>query len=98
MSKGEIGLNNALKNGRPPFRNEQSLRSAIESICAEFGSVTFLEILPAKLGPDLQCACFLRLESVAAQNRLRSKHNLVEIDAKVAFLADVDESWTGPRM
>ena len=91
-------MNKALKNGYPPFRNEQDLRSAIESVCAEFGRVTYLEILPATAGPNLQCACLLRLDSMAAQAALRSKHNLVEFENDVGFLAHVDESWTGPRM
>jgi hypothetical protein len=91
-------MTEALRNGFTPFLNEQSLRSAIVSVCAKFGSVTHLEILPAKFGPDLQCACFLRLDSAAAQIALRSKFNVLEIDGKLAFFADVDERWTGPRM
>jgi len=91
-------MTNALKNGFLPFLNEQGLRSAIESVCAEFGDVKYLEILPAKLGPNLQCACFLRLDSAAAHVALRSKLNVIEFDANLAFFADVDERWTGPRM
>jgi hypothetical protein len=89
---------NALRDGFSPFLNEQSLRSAIESVCAKFGRVTFLEILPAKLGPNLQCACFLRLDSAAAHIALRSKLNAIEFDANLAFFADVDERWTGQKL
>lgn len=91
-------MNNALKNGFPPFLNEQSLRSAIELVCAEFGKVAHLRILPAKLGQNLQCACFLRLDSAQAEAALKSKLHVVEVDASLAFFADVDETWTGPTM
>jgi hypothetical protein len=91
-------MNTALKNNFPPFPDEQSLRSAIESVCAKFGKVTSLEILPAKFGPNLQCACFLRLDSAAAQTALRAKFHVAELDTNLAFFADVEEEWTGQRL
>ena len=91
-------MTEALGDGCGLFLNEQSLRAAILSVCTKFGRVKDLEILPAKFGPDLQCACFLRLDPAAAHIALRSTLNVVEIDAKLAFFADVDEGWTGPRM
>jgi hypothetical protein len=91
-------MTKALKEGFPPFLNEQALRTAIESICAKFGKVTDLEILPAKFGPNLRCACLLRLDSAAAHTALRSKLDVVEIDNSLCFFADVDEKWTGAKM
>jgi hypothetical protein len=90
--------NKALKDGFPPFLNEQSLRLAIESVCAKFGRVTHLEILPSKFGPNLQCACFVRRDSAAAQTALRSMLDVAEFDATLAFIADVEERWAGQRM
>ena len=40
-------LNDALKTGFPPFVDEHSLRFVIESVCAKFGSMKSLCILPA---------------------------------------------------
>lgn len=91
-------MTKALKGGFPPFANDRSLRSAIELICAKFGRVTHLEIFPATRRPTLQCACVLRLESGAAHVALRSKLNVIEIDGRLAFFAEVDETWTGAVM
>ena len=91
-------MTKALRDNFPPFQNEKSLRSAIQSVCAKFGRVSHLEILPAKLGPNPQCACFLRLDSASAQIALRSKLTVVEFDGTLAFFADVDERWTGTMM
>jgi hypothetical protein len=90
-------MNLKLKNGFPPFRNEPELRSAIESVCAEFGKVTDLTILPASAAFGLQCTCILRLESSLAEEALRSKFNVIREGADVAFFATVDREWAGPR-
>jgi hypothetical protein len=91
-------MNNALKNGFPPFLNEQSLRLAIESICAKFGRVRDQKIVPASRGLNLQCVCLLQLHSAAAQSALKSKLHVAEFEPNLAFFADVDETWTGPTI
>ncbi len=91
-------MNNALRSGFPPFLDEQSLRTAIESVCAQFGRVAFLTIHPATRAPGsgLHCACFLRLDPADAAVKLKSKLDVIYFGADIAFLADVDERWTGP--
>lgn len=91
-------MNNALKNGFPPFRDEQSLRSAVESVCARFGRVASLKIQAATRaeGAGLHCACFLRLDPPAAAATLKSKLDVICFGSDIAFFADVDEHWTGP--
>lgn len=91
-------MNKALKDGFAPFLNEQSLRSAIESVCAKYGKVSHLKILPVKVGQMRQCSCFLRLDSAAAEAALRSNHDVIEFAGDLHFFADVDERWTGPDM
>jgi hypothetical protein len=90
-------MNNALKTGFAPFRNEESLQSAIESVCAEFGKVASLSILPAARAAGLQCTCVLRLDSDAAQNELKSRFEVIDFGAELLFFAEVDDEWTGPR-
>lgn len=92
-------MNQALKNDFPPLKNEQELRSAIESVCAKFGRVTFLRILPATRTVDvrLHCACFLRLDSVEAADRLKAALDVIYFKPDIAFLANVADDWTGPR-
>jgi len=90
-------MNNALRSQFPPFATEGSLRSAIEKVCANFARVMHIEVLPAKRGQSLQCACIIRLNSVAAQTALRSKLDVVDFDGTIAFFADVSEAWTGDR-
>jgi hypothetical protein len=94
----DMTMTKALKDGFPPFQDERSLRSAIESVCARFGRVAHLELLPATRRPNLQCACFVRLDSEAAQNALRSKLHVIEFDGTLGFFAELDETWTGPTM
>lgn len=88
-------MNNALKQGFPLFMNEESLRSAIELVCADFGKVVNLKILPPTRNPDLYCcACFLRLDSAEAEAALKSKLEVVDFFGDLCFFADVDNNWT----
>jgi hypothetical protein len=91
-------MNDALRKGFPPFTDEQSLRWAIESVCAGFGSVKSLRILPATRDEGLQCACLLRLDSAAAERTLKSSLFAGEFHPDIVFMADVDETWTGQRI
>lgn len=93
----DLNMNNALRNRFPPFLTELSLKSAIESVCAEFGKVTFLKFLPATEaeGSGFHCACFLRLDSADANAKLKASLDVLDFSAEVAFFADVDEKWTG---
>ena len=91
-------MNIALKSGFPPFQNKQSLKAAIQSVCAKFGRVTYLDVLPAKREPHLRCACFLRLDSLAAESRLRTEFVVGNYVGQIQFFADVDEeNWTGSK-
>jgi hypothetical protein len=93
-------MNRALKSGFPPFQNEQSLKSAIELICARFGKVAKLNILPARQEPGsgLRCPCFLRLDTSEAETKLKSELKLIEFADELAFFANVDEeNWAGTK-
>jgi len=91
-------MKTTLKERFPPFMDELSLRAAILSICAEFGNVKQLSILPASPGSSLQCACFLQFDDPGASARLRSKLHVTEFGDDLAFFADVDRAWTGPKL
>ena len=91
-------MTNSLRKGFAPFQNEQDLRSAIESVCAKFGRVTYLDILPAKREPHLHCACFLRLDSVAAESRLRVELQVSNYVGQIHFLVNLDDKWIGPSI
>ena len=91
-------MNHALRDRFGLFVNEPGLRAAIESVCAQFGRVTFLRIQPANRAPGsgLHCACFLRLDSADAAARLKSKLDVIYFKPDIAFFADVDDAWAGP--
>ncbi len=91
-------MNNALKTRFSPFVDERSLQLAIESVCAKFGRVTYLNILPASRRSTLSCTCFLRLDSPTAVKKLKSKLKVIEQAGYLRFDADVDEKWTGPTL
>jgi len=89
-------MNQALKGSEfAPFVDERGLESAIESVCAEFGRVTYLKILPPRRGSGLRCACFLRLNSTAAEAALKSRFALTQYAGTLQFLVEVDDRWTG---
>jgi hypothetical protein len=91
-------MTDALRNRFPLFLNEQSMRLAIESVCADFGKVAHLNILPAMRGSSLRCACSLRLDSAAAEAALKSKLQVTERAGELHFMVEVDERWTGRTM
>lgn len=90
-----LSMTEVLRNRFPLFLNEKTLRSAIESVCADFGKVKYLKILPAMRGAHLRCVCSLRLDSAAAEAALKSRLQVMEYAGEIHFLADVDERWTG---
>jgi len=86
-------------SGFPRCCDEHSLRATIHSICAEFGRVKSLKILPATRAPEsgLHCVCFLQFDSPEAGVKLASKFDVVNFGTEIAFFADVDATWTGPK-
>ena len=47
-----------------------SLRSAVDALCAEFGKVTHIDILTMAEAEKRQALCFLRLESEAQERQM----------------------------
>jgi hypothetical protein len=96
-----LDMNNALRNGFPPFKDEESLRYAIDLVCAKYGKVKVLRIFPATMdsrGGGHQCLCLLQLDPPKAQAALRLELKVSTFSHELAFVADVDEKWSGPSM
>ena len=94
-------MNNALKYGFSPFQDEETLRYAIDLVCAKYGKVKSLRIFPASSDSregGRQCLCLLQLDPPKAQAALRLDLKVSTISRELAFVADVDENWTGPSM
>jgi hypothetical protein len=93
-------MNEALKAGFPLFRDEETLRNAVDVLCARYGKVKSLRIFPATLDTwtgTLHCLCLLQLDPAQAQLTLQSKRKLSTVGTALAFVADVDTDWNGPR-
>ena len=74
--------------------NEESLQSAIQTVCAEFGKLRTLRIF--KVQDDQgrrRCLCLLQLVSPEAERALRAKLDVFEYGTSLAFWVDVDEAW-----
>ena len=97
LNQKRPNMTDALRNGFPLFLNEKSMRLAIEAICADFGKVKYLHILPAMRGGSLHCACSLRLDSAQAEAALKARFQIMEYAGELHFMVDVDERWTGPK-
>jgi hypothetical protein len=96
-----LNMNNALKHGFSPFRDEETLRYAVDIICAKHGKVKSLRIFPASRDPHgagRHCLCLLQLDPPEAHAALRSRLRVSIFGDELAFVADVDENWTGPSM
>lgn len=98
-------MNNALKNGFSLFQDEETLRYAIDLVCAKYGKVKSLRIFPAtwdSRGRCRHCLCVLQLDPPKAQAALTLElmvsTNVSTNAADLAFVADVDEQWHGPSM
>jgi len=94
-------MNNALKQGFPPFQDEETLRHAVDLVCAKYGKVKTLQIFPADRltqGGGRQCLCLLQLDPPTALAALTSELEVSIFVEGLAFIADVAESWTGPSM
>ena len=95
-------MNNALKHGFSPFQDETILRYAIDLVCAKYGKVKSLRIFPASRdsrgGGGRQCLCLLQLDPPKAQAALRLELKVSTVSHELAFVADVDDKWTGQSM
>lgn len=94
-------MNNALRHGFSLFLDEESLRYAIDMVCAKYGKVKSLRIFPASWdshGGGHHCLCLLQLDTPQAQAALRLELKVSTNAADLAFVADVHEEWTGPLM
>lgn len=94
-------MNHALKNGFPPFKDEQSLRSAIDLVCAKYGKVKSLRIFPASQGGQgggRNCLCMLQLDPAQGQAALQLDFKVSTFGSDLAFVADVDDTWIGAAM
>jgi hypothetical protein len=86
-------MQNTLKTHLSRCTDEDSLKSAIESVCAEFGTVRSLRIFPARLdgqGGCVRCFCLLELDSPEAQHALSSRLGGSQYGTNLAFTVDLD--------
>jgi hypothetical protein len=91
-------MQNALKNRFPPFLDEHSLRSAIESICSPYGNITRLKIgRPVRHfeSDAIQCECFLSLDSKTAEAMLKISYNVSDFPEGLQFFAEVAVGYDG---
>ena len=94
-------MNNALKNGFSLFQDEETLRYAIDLVCAKYGKVKSLRVFPATWdshGGGRHCLCLLQLDAPKAQAALRLELKLSVIVSDLAFVVDVDKKWNGASM
>jgi hypothetical protein len=74
--------------------NEESLRSEIQTVCAEFGKLRTLRIFTARDDQGRpRCLCLLQLTTPEAEDALRSKLDVFDYGSSLAFWVDVDETW-----
>lgn len=70
-----------------------SLRSAVSALCAEFGRVTYIDILTMAEAEKRQALCFLRLESAAQEGQLMTAFGVTRFGDDLLFIVDLP--WSG---
>ena len=87
-------MESSLANRFSSCPNEDSLRSAIESVCAEFGKLRTLRIFTARDDHGRpRCLCLLQMVTTEAEEALKSRLDVFEYGTSLAFWVDVDEGW-----
>lgn len=66
-----------------------SLRSAVGELCAEFGTVTNIDVLTIAEAEKRRALCFLRLESAANEQRLMATLSATRFGDDVLIVVDL---------
>jgi hypothetical protein len=66
-----------------------SLRSAINELCAEFGKVTYVDVLTMAESEKRRALCFLRLESAAQERELMSALDVRRFGEDLVMIVDL---------
>lgn len=75
-----------------------SLRSAIGELCAEFGKVTFMDVLTMAEAEKRWALCFLRLESTAQEHALMSALDVPRFGEDLVVIVDLAERPPAPAL
>ena len=81
-------MNNALE----PLKNcadVSTLRSALYSLCARFGSIARLDILAAGQAVKRQALCFLRMDSPEQERELMSELGVGRFGGDLVVIVDL---------
>ena len=65
------------------------VRSAVTSLCADFGKVTQIDVLTLALEEKRQAVCLLRLESNAQEKRLMSSLGISRFGDDLLVIVDL---------
>jgi hypothetical protein len=66
-----------------------SLRSAVSELCAEFGKVTYVDVLTMAEAEKRWALCFLRLESAAQERQLMSALDVPRFGEDLVMIVDL---------
>jgi hypothetical protein len=66
-----------------------SLSGAINQLCAEFGKVTYLDVLTMAEAEKRWALCFLRLESAAQERELMSALDVPRFGEDLVMIVDL---------
>jgi len=66
-----------------------SLRSAVSELCAEFGKVTYVDVLTMAEAEKRWALCFLRLESAAQERHLMSALDVPRFGEDLVMIVDL---------
>lgn len=86
-----VAVNNCTDRLRPlsACPDAKSLRTAVGELCAEFGTVTHIDVLTFAEAETRRALCFLRLESAANEQRLMATLSASRFGDDVLIIVDL---------
>lgn len=75
-------------------RDVQSLKTAVQALCAEFGKLTSIDVLTMAEAERRRALCFLRLESAAQEQQLIASVGASRFGEDVLVVVDIPSDAT----
>ena len=75
-------------------RDVQSLKAAVQTLCAEFGRLTRIDVLTMAEAERRRALCFLRLESAAQEQQLIASLGASRFGEDVLVVVDIPRDAT----
>ena len=75
-----------------------SIKSALHAICSEFGHVSKLDVLLARLGDQRQALCFLRMKNAEHEQQIMQYLELAQLPCDLVVIVNLPTNLLARRV